>query len=399
MNQTRFKVLKSLVTNPSSLVGLIIIFLGILVSILGANIRPDDTKDANAQQLSLTRLKPFSTAKFLVIRPDSADQKSFVGKLFFGGKEDIGTWLPFDSLYFEKDLIYYFPYSKENNLPIEKRYRKNISVVPFLVAHADSSSYRPGELTVYKAGKTFVFDRSEIVRAVLIHHTETRFFLLGTDTFGRDLLSRIMGGTIVSLSVGIISVLISLLLGVVLGGLAGYYGGWWDKLIMWFVNVVWSVPTLLMVIAITVALGKGFVQVFIAVGFTMWVEVARVVRGQFIQLREKDYVMAARLMGFSDMRIIFRHLLPNAVAPLIVISAGNFSTAILLESGLSFLGIGAQVPMPSWGGIIKAHFNYITTDYSFLALIPGICLSVLTLAFMLVGNGLRDALDVRSVEA
>ncbi len=396
MTNPTLAVFRSLLRNTSSLVGIIIIALAILVSILGANIRPDATPDANAQQLSLARLKPLSVAKFLVIPSDSLVESNFFSRLFFGGKEEVRTFVPFDSLYFEKDLIYYFPYSNHAKIGPDS-YRKSISVVPFLVQNADSSSYKNGVLSIFKNGKREVADSHVFIREIITKHTTTKFFLLGTDTFGRDLLSRIMGGTIVSLSVGIIAVIISLVIGVVLGGFAGYYGGWVDKAIMWFVNVVWSVPTLLMVIAITVALGKGFTQVFIAVGFTMWVEVARVVRGQFIQLREKDYIMAGRLMGFSDVRIIFKHLLPNAVAPLIVISAGNFSTAILLESGLSFLGVGAQVPMPSWGGIIKSHFNYITTDYAYLALIPGLCLSVLTLAFMLVGNGLRDALDVREV--
>ncbi len=396
MNNSTVVVLKSLVKNTASLTGLIIIAIGILVSILGANIRPDATPDANAQQLSLARLKPLSVAKFMVIRSDSVVESNFFTRMFFGGKEEVRTLIPFDSLYFEKDLIYYYPYSKQG--VTANGYKKSVSVVPFIDPKADSSAYRNGTLIIFKMGaEPQIIERSQFIRKVLTENTTTKFYLLGTDTFGRDLLSRIMGGTIVSLSVGIIAVLISLLLGVVLGGMAGYYGGWVDKAIMWVVNVVWSVPTLLMVIAITVALGKGFTQVFIAVGFTMWVEVARVVRGQFIQLREKDYITATRLMGFSDMRIIFKHLLPNAVAPLIVISAGNFSTAILLESGLSFLGVGAQVPMPSWGGIIKSHFNYITTDYAYLALIPGMCLSILTLAFMLVGNGLRDALDVRAV--
>lgn len=398
MNSSALKVFKSLLKNPASLVGLIIIAIGILVSVLGANIRPDSTPDANAQQLSLARLKPLSVAKFLVVKSDSAVESNFFSRLFFGGKPEANTYIPFDSLYFDQDLIYYYPYSRQQNTGAD-RYKKTVSVSRFLCQTCDSAVFKGGILGVWQNGQRTSYEQKDYIRKILTENTTTRFYLLGTDTFGRDLLSRIMGGTIVSLSVGIVAVIISLVLGIVLGGMAGYYGGRIDKLIMWFVNVIWSVPTLLMVIAITVALGKGFTQVFIAVGFTMWVEVARVVRGQFIQLREKDYITATKLMGFSDVRIIFKHLLPNAIAPLIVISAGNFSTAILLESGLSFLGIGAQVPMPSWGGIIKAHFNYITTDYAYLALIPGFCLSLLTLAFMLVGNGLRDALDVRSVNA
>jgi len=221
-------------------------------------------------------------------------------------------------------------------------------------------------------------------------------FYLGTDTFGRDMLSRLMGGVIFSLSVGFISVLISLVIGISLGAIAGYYRGWIDQIIMWFVNVIWSIPTLLMVIAITLVMGKGFVQVFIAVGLTMWVEVARVVRGQVIGIRELDYIEATKALGYSEYRIISKHILPNIMGPVIVISAANFASAILIEAGLSFLGIGTQIPMPSWGMMIKEHYPFITTDLAYLAVIPGICILLLVLSLMLIGNRLRDIYDVKS---
>ena len=164
---------------------------------------------------------------------------------------------------------------------------------------------------------------------------------------------------------------------------------------MWIVNMVWSIPTLLLVIAITLALGKGFWQVFIAVGLTMWVEVARVVRGQVISIKEQQYVTAARALGYNDLRIILKHVLPNCMAPVIVISAANFASAILVESGLSFLGLGAQVPVPSWGSMIKENYNYILLGKPYLAMIPGIAMFLLVMAFMLIGNTLRDALDVK----
>ena len=227
---------------------------------------------------------------------------------------------------------------------------------------------------------------------------EQRTYYLGTDTFGRDLLSRLMGGVIFSLSVGFISVLISLVIGITLGAIAGYYRGWVDNIIMWFVNVIWSIPTLLMVIAITLVMGKGFVQVFIAVGLTMWVEVARVVRGQVISTRELDYVEAGKALGYSEFRIISKHILPNIIGPVIVISAANFASAILIEAGLSFLGIGTQIPMPSWGMMIKDHYPFITTELAYLAVIPGICIMVMVLSFMLIGNRLRDIYDVRTVD-
>ncbi|MEO0404857.1 MAG: ABC transporter permease, partial [Bacteroidota bacterium] len=221
-------------------------------------------------------------------------------------------------------------------------------------------------------------------------------YLLGTDKYGRDLMSRLISGSRISLLVGFIAVLISLLIGITLGGAAGYFGGKWDQIISWFINVVWSIPTLLMVIAITLAFGKGFWQVFIAVGLTMWVEVARIVRGQFLVLKKQEYIEAAKVLGFSSWRIMFKHMLPNALGPIIVVSAANFAAAILIEAGLSFLGVGAQIPTPSWGNMIKEHYALITTDLAYLALVPGVMIMLLVLAFMLGGNALRDAMDVKS---
>ena len=225
---------------------------------------------------------------------------------------------------------------------------------------------------------------------------EEKKFYLGTDKFGRDILSRILVGARISFFIGFVAVSISLFLGLLMGSLAGYYGGTTDVLIMWLINVTWSIPTLLLVIAITLALGKGYWQVFIAVGLTMWVEVARVVRGEVMGVKEQQYITAARALGFTDFRIIFRHILPNIMAPVIVISAANFASAILIESGLSFLGIGAQPPMSSWGAMIKTHYSDIILGKAFLALIPGLCIMTVVMAFMLIGNALRDALNVKT---
>jgi peptide/nickel transport system permease protein len=196
------------------------------------------------------------------------------------------------------------------------------------------------------------------------------------------MLSRLFIGSRISLSVGLISVLISIIIGISLGAIAGYYKGKTDAFIMWLVNVTWSVPTLLMVISITMILGKGFWQVFIAVGLTMWVDVARVVRGQVLSIREKDY----------------KHVIPNTLGPVIIISAANFASAILMEAGLSFLGIGIQPPIPSWGNMIKDHYGFIIVDKAYLAILPGLAIMLLVLAFTFVGNGLRDAYDVKDIQ-
>ena len=220
-------------------------------------------------------------------------------------------------------------------------------------------------------------------------------FILGTDKYGRDILSRIIVGTRVSLSVGLITVIISLSIGLILGSLAGYFRGRTDNIIMWFINVIWSIPTLLLVFAITLALGKGFWQVFIAVGLTMWVNIARLVRGQVLGVRELEYVEAARALGFSNFRTIVFHIWPNIMGPVIVIAASNFASAIVIEAGLSFLGVGVQPPQPSWGLMIKENYNFIITQNPMLALAPGFAIMLLVLAFNMLGNGLRDALNVR----
>jgi ABC-type dipeptide/oligopeptide/nickel transport system permease subunit len=222
-----------------------------------------------------------------------------------------------------------------------------------------------------------------------------RTFWLGTDKYGRDILSRLIIGVRVSLAVGLITVVISLTIGVLLGALAGYFGGFADGLVMWLLNVIWSIPTLLLVFGITLLLGKGFWQVFIAIGLSMWVNVARIVRGQVLVVKQFEFIEAARALGFSTGRILFKHILPNILGPVMVVAASNFASAIVIEAGLSFLGIGVQPPQPSWGLMIKENYNFIITHNPMLALAPGLAIMLLVLAFNLLGNGLRDALNVK----
>jgi peptide/nickel transport system permease protein len=176
--------------------------------------------------------------------------------------------------------------------------------------------------------------------------------------------------------------------------LAGYYRKRVDAIIGWFINVTWSIPTILLVFAITLALGKGIGMVFVAIGLTMWVPVARLVRGQVLAVKEMEYVQAARVLGFSDRRILLQHILPNISGPLLVLAANQFATAILLEAGLSFLGLGVQPPTPSWGSMIRENYAYVLTDNPWLALAPGLAILATVLAVNLLGNALRDALDV-----
>jgi peptide/nickel transport system permease protein len=195
--------------------------------------------------------------------------------------------------------------------------------------------------------------------------------------------------------VGLIAVTISVFLGLLLGSLAGYFRGTTDEVIMWFINVIWSIPTLLLVFALTLLMGKGFWQIFIAVGLTMWVNVARLVRGQVMAIRELEFIEATKALGYSHTRTIVFHIIPNILGPVMVIAASNFASAIVIEAGLSFLGVGVQPPQPSWGLMIKENYNFIITNNPMLALAPGIAIMLLVLAFNLLGSGLRDALNVK----
>lgn len=365
--RTVLKNIKRIFRHPAGMFGSIIIGIASLISLAGANIRPDQTENANLMQVSLSGLSPGVRVKIFSIEKE--DQTGFMGKILFGGTTLPRVHIPYYKAEIDVDTIKLFPEESEKE-----------PAATFTVAEIESMSG-----SKYKSPEE-----------ALTRHSSERTFLLGTDKFGRDYLSRLLSGTLISLTVGCIAVIISLLTGVTLGSMAGYYGGKTDRVIQWFTNVVWSVPTLLMVMAITLALGKGFYQVFVAVGLTMWVEVARVTRGQILSLREKEYIEAARVMGFSDLRIIFRHLLPGCYGTLIVISASNFATAILLEAGLSFLGVGAQPPMASWGGMMREHYGYLLLGKPWLALIPGIAISLLVLAFVMLGNALREVTDVKS---
>lgn len=226
-------------------------------------------------------------------------------------------------------------------------------------------------------------------------HVGQHTYLLGTDRYGRSIWSRLVLGLRISILVGFLAVMISLSIGVVLGALGGYFGGWVDRLVMYLVNVLWSIPTLLLVFAIVLALGRGLGVIFLAVGLTMWVDVARIVRGQVIKVREEQFVLAARSIGQSELKILFQHVLPNIIGAILVIGAANFASAILIEAGLSYLGFGVKPPTPSIGNILNEHYGYAITGRPALALIPALVIMMLVLAFNLVGSALRDIFDVR----
>jgi ABC-type dipeptide/oligopeptide/nickel transport system permease subunit len=346
---------KRLKKNKGAVFGMIVIILVVLLAIFAYFIAPDKSPFANRMNLEIRGEPPGLKQTFIKVKNNREPARTGFFRQLVSGRND---------------SYFYIPIVQHERIGDSLIVRKFIDE---------------------EVSERQAYHISQLAPEPVI----TQKFMLGTDPVGHDILSRLIVGTRVSLSVGLITVIISLSIGLILGSLAGYYRGRTDDIIMWFINVIWSIPTLLLVFAITLALGKGFWQIFIAIGLTMWVNVARLVRGQVMAARELEYVEAARALGFTDLRTIVRHIWPNIMGPVIVIAASNFASAIVIEAGLSFLGVGVQPPQPSWGLMIKDNYNFIITQTPMLALAPGFAIMILVLAFNLLGNGLRDALNVR----
>lgn len=358
MKEGNKQIWKKFLKNRLAAAGLIFILITCLFSLFAVIFSPDRSPDANAIHLSLAAKHPGFEVKMLRIY-QSSSSATFTN--WFSGIPENFSETPLLS------------YSKTDT-------------GLWVVEYADQIDEAQQYIIPYSEFPDGRFQEEYIIK---------RKFYLGTDRFGRDMLSRMLLGARVSIAVGILAVFISMVVGIFLGAIAAYYGGIADKSIQWLMNVIWSLPTLLLVIAFALALGKGLWQIFIAIGLSMWVDVARMVRGQVLGLKEKEFVESAKVLGLSDSRILFRHILPNLTGPLTVVAASNFASAILLEAGLSFLGLGVQAPAPSWGQMIKEHYGYIVLDSAYLAIIPGVAIMLLVMSFNFVGNGLRDALDVK----
>lgn len=220
---------------------------------------------------------------------------------------------------------------------------------------------------------------------------------LGTDDLGRDVLSRMLWGGRVSLKVGFVAVGIATIIGIILGSLAGYYGGWIDSIIMRSVDIMLSIPTIFLVLAVIAILEPSIINIMIVIGLTSWMEPARLIRAEFISLKEREFVIAARAIGAADDRIMIKHILPNGLSPILVSATMGIGAAILVESGLSFLGLGVQPPTASWGSLLSSGKDNIEIAW-WLSAFPGLAILITVLGYNLLGEGIRDALDPRQRE-
>jgi peptide/nickel transport system permease protein len=361
--------MSKLLRKPSAVVAISLISITLLLAVFAYQIVPDNSPYANTMILELGAKQPGLKQTLLSI-PKSIQQEESIS--WFSGTVSDYKLSPINGYAFQGEQLITRHYI-DDGLEDTISYPINL-LVPIAIQQNDIAT------------------KVEYIKS---HNIAERTFYLGTDRYGRDILSRLIIGARVSLSVGIIAVLLSITIGIILGSVSGYYGGIIDNLVMWVINILWAIPTLLLVFAITLTIGKGFWEIFIAIGLTMWVSAARLIRGQVLVIREMDYVTAAKALGLSNSRIIFRHILPNIAGPVMVIAASNFATAILIEAGLSFLGIGIQPPQPSWGLMIKEHYNFLLTNRPLLAIIPGIAIMLLVYSFNVLGNALRDVLDVK----
>ncbi len=344
----------------SKLVFACLIFLSFLflVSVFSYFIISDNSPNANTQHLEITLKEPGFKSKFLILSSQENGTESFLSILLFGQRNSTDQ-IPFKELKVEKEHLLITNHFNQNKI--------------FLLND--------------------IVKKDESLDNYIIEKT----FLLGTDKFGRDIFSRLILGIRISLLIGFMSVLISLTIGIIIGASGAFFGGWVDRVVLYLINIMWSIPTLLLVFAIIIAFGRGFWIIFFAVGLTLWVDVARLVRGQVLKIKEEEFITAARSLSYSSSRTIFRHILPNIIGPLLVIAAINFAIAILIEAGLSYLGFGIQPPAPSIGNMLNENYGYAITGKPFLAFIPSLTIMFMVLTFNLIGSGLRDILDVKSI--
>jgi peptide/nickel transport system permease protein len=375
--------------NRPGIFGLMLIAFAVILAFFGYLITPDSTPNSNDQINEIRDADLGFSTRILKVRKNRLFEQTNIFKRMFLGTENKYQLVPIREFQIDEDSIKVLIYQGEDEIGKPTGFALADVIYPVSAT----------QNTIQSDGKTQSFyNVNNEKQTIELKELQDiiRTFWLGTDHFGRDILSRLIIGIRVSLLVGLIAMIISLTIGVFMGSIAGYYGGKTDDFIMLIINTVWSIPTLLLVFALIIALGRGFWQIFLAVGLTMWVDVARIVRGQIISVKNIQFVEAGRSFGFSDFRIIFKHILPNILGPVMVVAAANFATAILIEAGLSYLGFGIQPPQPSWGNMLKDGYGYFISSNIYPALFPGLAIMLMVLAFNLVGNAFRDALDVKT---
>jgi peptide/nickel transport system permease protein len=382
------------VRQPAALMAAVLLAALCLVALPGPMLAPDPTPDGNRQLPAVALQGPGFRTAALRIRKNQPMPPTHWGTAWLQGRPDDHEWVPVSEYRLRGDTLEAVEWRA--NGAGKLRYWHLADVVYPLVSdraiHPIAEDFYAIETIDYG---TLTVSSAALRQRFTDHHVAALHFPLGSDNLGRCLLSRLLLGTRLSLAIGATAVLVSLGIGVLLGLLAGYFGGATDRAVQFAANVLWAMPTLLMVFAIALAFGRGASVLFLAVGLTLWVEVARLVRGQVLSLRRAGYVEAAGAMGFSPPRILLRHILPNVLGPVLIVAASNFATAILIEAGLGYLGFGLPAPAPSLGALLSENRGFLTTDKAYLAVLPGAVVMVLVLLFNLLGNGLRDALDVR----
>lgn len=414
-----YYVRKRFFSNYTAVAGLVVVIIAMIVAFLGYLIMPDSTPNADDGSVYVKLKPPGYEVTFLKKHKNIPQYKpSFLEKMLFGSPSEY-TIVPIKDYTINKDALE-VTYTMEgvtnkDDSPKKEKYSlvsavkslyvgelKQLKNLPNANKFNGKPYYAEGEKVFYidYEGNVKQTTKTELVKEFEENNIEKRKFFLGTDKQGRDLLSRLILGTRISLGIGLVAVFISVLVGVSLGSLAGFFGGKIDYAINFLMTIVWSIPQIMLVIVISLALGRGILGAFIALGLTSWVEIARLVRGEIMAIKEKQYIEAARALGLSNFRIVFKHILPNLFGPLIVMISSNFAAAILTEAGLSFLGMGAQPPTPSWGMMVSEGKDFIGSDTGLgvhLIFYPSMAICLLVLAFNLLGNGLRDAYDPKTL--
>lgn len=333
--------------------GFVVIMLSIFCSLFAYFIIPDSSNNANNQNSELSLLPPLAKVNILEIK--GAGNFS----LLHGFKGNYKT-IPYQQL---------------------------VSLSPDGTLQYESIG---GQVKVYQDEILRKYKTVEALSSI----SKTRRYWFGADRYGRDMFSRLILGIRISLLAGFIAVFIATVIGIIVGLFSGYFGGWIDAITMFFINSLWAFPTILFVFAIVMAFGRSLSVIFIAVGCTLWIDVARLVRGQTLKVKEEVFIKAAKSYGASSLRIIFKHILPNILGPLMVLTAANFAIAILIEAGLSYLGFGVSPPIPSLGNMLNENYGFALSGMVFMAIIPALFIMLLVLSFNFLSQSLRDFLEI-----